>query len=270
MDLTLLGYAGALLMGVSLGLLGGGGSILTVPVLVYLFRVDPVLATAYSLFTVGLTSLIGALSHFRLGNIHLRTAVLFGTPSIAGVYLVRAFVVPAIPAEIVSLGDLLITKGLLLLLLFALLMLAASYSMIRKPRATQQSAVKGKSSRVVPLIMAEGLVVGGITGLVGAGGGFLIIPALVLLTRLPMKQAVGTSLTIIAAKSLLGFLGDLRGDEVIDWGFLALFSFVAIAGIVAGSRLSAKVSNEKLKPAFGWFVLGMGIFILVKELVFRA
>jgi uncharacterized membrane protein YfcA len=111
----------------------------------------------------------------------------------------------------------------------------------------------------------EGAVVGVVTGLVGAGGGFLIIPALVLLAKLPMKQAVGTSLIIIAAKSLIGFMGDMKGDEIIDWNFLGLFSALAVAGIVAGSLLSKKIPGEKLKPAFGWFVLVMGIYIIVKE-----
>lgn len=266
--MEILGYIGAVIMGLSLGLIGGGGSILTVPILVYLFHVDTVLATAYSLFIVGLTSLIGSGSHMRLGNIHWRTAIVFGIPSILAVYATRAWLVPALPDPLFSVGDTPVTKALGMLIFFALLMVAAAYSMIRKPKVPlgpderAEEAIKFN----YPLILGEGLIVGTFTGLVGAGGGFLIIPALVLLAKLPMKQAVGTSLIIIAAKSLLGFLGDLKGDEFIDWGFLGIFSAVAIGGILLGSMLSKRIPNEKLKPAFGWFVLVMGVYIIGREL----
>ncbi|MBK8500434.1 MAG: sulfite exporter TauE/SafE family protein [Flavobacteriales bacterium] len=259
------GYIGAVLMGLSLGLIGGGGSILTVPILVYLFGVDAVLATAYSLFIVGLTSLFGSFSHMRLGNIHWRTAVVFGIPSIAAVFATRAWLVPAIPDPLFHMHGNAVSKALGMLIFFALLMVAAAYSMIRKPKKATDSS-SGGSQFNYPLILAEGAVVGTITGLVSAGGGFLIIPALVLLAKLPMKQAVGTSLIIIAAKSLIGFTGDLRGDEVMDWSFLLLFTAIAIGGIIAGSMLSKRIPNEKLKPAFGWFVLVMGIYIIGREI----
>ena len=266
--MEILGYIGAILMGLSLGLIGGGGSILTVPILVYLFMVEPVLATAYSLFIVGLTSLVGSVSHMRMGNIHWRTAIVFGIPSILAVYATRAWLVPAIPDPILEAGGVVLSKAVGILMLFAVIMVAAAYSMIRKqkapkgPDAPADVAVKFN----YPLILAEGIVVGMITGIVGAGGGFLIIPALVLLAKLPMKQAVGTSLIIIAAKSLIGFTGDLKGNEVIDWNFLPVFSAIAIGGIIAGSILSKRIPNEKLKPAFGWFVLIMGIYIIGREL----
>jgi uncharacterized membrane protein YfcA len=266
--MDILGYIGAIIMGLSLGLIGGGGSILTVPILVYLFHVDAVLATAYSLFIVGLTSLIGSGSHMRLGNIHWRTAIVFGIPSILAVYATRAWLVPWLPDPLFTAGNTEVSKALGMLIFFALLMVAAACSMIRKPKVPKgpdqpaEQAVKFN----YPLILGEGLIVGTITGLVGAGGGFLIIPALVLLAKLPMKQAVGTSLIIIAAKSLLGFLGDLKGDEFIDWGFLGIFSAVAIGGILLGSMLSKRIPNEKLKPAFGWFVLVMGVYIIGREL----
>ena len=268
MSLEFIGYMGAVLMGLSLGLLGGGGSILTVPILVYLFSIDAVLATAYSLFIVGLTSLVGSFSHMKMGNIHWKTAFLFGIPSIFSVFATRAWVVPAIPNSLFTLGNLEVTKSIGLLLLFALVMLAASWSMIRKPiKAPKTNTDEIKHH--LPLIILEGIVVGAVTGLVGAGGGFLIIPALVLLAGLPMKQAVGTSLIIIAAKSLIGFTGDIKGNEVIDWNFLLVFSAIAVIGILAGSRLSKKVSNEKLKPVFGWFILVMGIYIIVKETLLK-
>jgi uncharacterized membrane protein YfcA len=275
--MEILGYIGAVVMGLSLGLIGGGGSILTVPILVYLFQVDAVLATAYSLFIVGLTSLVGSFSHIKLGNVHWRTAIVFGIPSIISVFLTRSYLVPRIPDPIMTFGQdpsggaaLVITKSVGLLLLFALIMVMAAYSMIKPAKKsgtdTLSNAEDVQPQFNYPLILAEGAIVGVVTGLVGAGGGFLIIPALVLLAKLPMKQAVGTSLMIIAAKSLIGFVGDISGDEVIDWNFLAVFSSIAVVGILLGSWLSKRIPGEKLKPAFGWFVLVMGTYIIIKEL----
>lgn len=266
--MEILGFIGALMMGLTLGLIGGGGSILTVPILVYLFSVDTVLATAYSLFIVGLTSLIGSFSHISQGNVHWRTAIVFGIPSIISVYLTRMYFVPLIPEQILTVGSFSLTKPILILIFFAVLMVFASYTMIRECKKCKEKQV-GKIKYNYPLILLEGLVVGTITGLVGAGGGFLIIPALVILAKLPMKQAVGTSLVIIALKSLIGFMGDVKGSEAINWHFLGNFSVIAIIGIVLGSMLSKKVSDEKLKPAFGYFVLVMGLYIITKELFFH-
>jgi uncharacterized membrane protein YfcA len=267
--MEILGYIGALVMGLSLGLIGGGGSILTVPILVYLFSVDAVLATAYSLFIVGFTSILGSTSHIYQGNIHWRTAIVFGIPSVIAVYLTRQYLVPLIPQEIGHVGGFYLTKPLLMLLVFALLMVVASYSMIKPRReSTDDSLLNSEVDYDYPLILLEGAVVGMITGFVGAGGGFLIIPALVLLAKLPMKKAVGTSLVIIGTKSLIGFLGDVNGNQTIDWKFLLIFTAIASVGIFLGSNLSKKVPNEKLKPAFGYFVLIMGIYIITKELFF--
>lgn len=266
--MEIIGFFGALLMGISLGLIGGGGSILTVPILVYLFHIDPVLATAYSLFIVGFTSILGSASHIKQGNIHWRTALVFGIPSIISVYITRQFLVPMIPQEIFSVGDYLVTKPILMLLVFAVLMVIASYSMI-KPGKNQVDGAVGEVDYRYLLILLEGLGVGMITGFVGAGGGFLIIPALVLLAKLPMKKAVGTSLVIIGLKSLIGFMGDVNGSSVIDWKFLEIFTSIAAVGIFLGSHLSKKIKDEKLKPIFGYFVLIMGIYILVKELIFK-
>ncbi len=265
--MEILGYIGAILMGLSLGLIGGGGSILTVPILVYLFRVDAVLATAYSLFIVGLVSLVGSVSHIRQQNVEMRTAIVFGIPSIIAVFLTRLYLIPLIPAKLFSIGSLEVTKPIALLLLFAIIMLMASYSMLKK---SKPKITDGEIKFNYPLIFLEGSLVGVVTGMVGAGGGFLIIPALVILANIPMKKAVGTSLLIIAAKSLIGFTGDVGADTNIDWLFLMVFSSISVVGILLGTYLSRFVSNEKLKPAFGWFVLVMGIYIISKELFFHA
>jgi len=261
---TILGFVSAIIIGISLGLIGGGGSILTVPALVYLMSVNPVLATAYSLFVVGATSLAGSFTFMRKGLVDYKTAAVFATPSFIAVFLTRKFLVPAIPSQIFTIGDWVMTKDIAIMVFFALIMLAASYSMIRNgQKESEEQEIKFN----YPLIAIEGALVGVLTGLVGAGGGFLIIPALVLLARLPMKLAVGTSLLIIAVKSLIGFLGDIY-NQPIDWPFLLIFSGLSLVGIFIGSWLSTKIDGKHLKKGFGWFVLVMAVYILGKELVF--
>lgn len=267
--MAIAGYFASALIGVSLGLIGGGGSILTVPVLVYLFGVDPIVATAYSLFIVGSTSLVGTLPKYRENLVSLKTAAIFGIPSIAAVYATRAWLVPNIPDPIFTFGNFSASKPMFIMSLFASLMLFASISMIRKKKTDEQQTSEGPQQFNYPMILLEGGVVGVLTGLVGAGGGFLIIPALVLFSKLPMKQAVGTSLLIIAAKSLFGFLGDLSHYQ-LDWSLLGSVTALAIGGIFAGNRLSRYVDGDKLQKAFGWFVLVMGAYILVHELFFHS
>lgn len=257
------GYIASVFIGLALGLIGGGGSILTVPVLVYLFGVDPVLATAYSLFIVGSTSLVGAFPKYKNGEINLKTAIIFGIPSIISVYATRAYIVPAIPTEVFSIGSFMVTKAILMMMIFAVLMVFASVSMIRDKHNNQEENVEQVFN--YPMILLEGTIVGILTGLVGAGGGFLIIPALVIFSKLPMKQAIGTSLLIIAAKSLIGFTGDL-GKQTMDWQLLISVTILAIIGIFMGNFLGKKVSAKSLKKGFGWFVLVMGIYIIIKEI----
>lgn len=266
--MEILGYILAIIVGISLGLIGSGGSILTVPILVYVMGVNPVLATAYSLFIVGSTALVGGVQSAMQKRVDFKTVLIFGIPSIAAVYATRMWLVPIIPQEIFSIGSLTITKPIALMLLFAVVMILASVSMIRPGKNKE---LDENTPRVYnyPMILLEGTVVGILTGLVGAGGGFLIIPALVLLARMPMKLAVGTSLFIIAAKSLIGFIGDLQGSEIIDWKLLGIFTAFSVAGIFIGILLSKKIPGQKLKKGFGWFVLVMGIYIIIKELFFK-
>lgn len=266
MEITqLIGYLLAILVGVSLGLIGSGGSILTVPILVYIMAVEPVLATAYSLFIVGSTALVGGIQNALLKKVDFKTVLIFGVPSIGAVYLTRAFLLPFIPEILFTIGDFSFTKPIALMLLFAVVMIMASVSMIKPSKAKSDENVPMQYN--LSLIFLEGTVVGVLTGLVGAGGGFLIIPALVLLAKMPMKLAVGTSLFIIAAKSLIGFLGDLKGTQEIDWHLLFYFTLASIIGIFIGIFLSKKINGNKLKTGFGWFVLLMGIYIILKELV---
>jgi hypothetical protein len=260
----LVGLIAAISIGLSLGLIGGGGSILTVPALVYLMHVEPVLATAYSLFVVGIASLIGSFSYMKKGLVSYQTALVFAIPSLTAVFLTRKFLVPAIPDNILTLGSFVLTKDLAIMLFFAVIMLAAAFSMIRS--GGKKGAETDEIKFNYPMILLEGAVVGVLTGIVGAGGGFLIIPALVLLARLPMKMAVGTSLLIIAAKSLIGFVGDIS-EQLIDWNFLMLFSGFAVGGIILGAFFSKYISAGKLKGAFGWFVLVMGAYIIARELI---
>lgn len=261
--MEIVGYIAAIVIGISLGLIGGGGSILTVPVLVYLFQVDVVLATAYSLCIVGLTSAVGSIRYFINKQVHLPTAIVFGIPSVIAVFLTRAYIVPLMPHEILHIGSFHLTKDVFILILFAILMIGASLSMIRPPKRFKTS--QGKYEMKYVLILLEGLIVGGMTGMVGAGGGFLIIPALVILARLPMKEAIGTSLIIITMKSLIGFLGE-KDYVSMDWKLLSTVTLAAVAGIFVGSRISKSIDGEKLKPAFGWFVLAMGMLIIISEL----
>lgn len=263
--LELLGYISAAAIGISLGLIGGGGAILTVPVLVYLFHVDPLPATTYSLFIVGMTSLFGAVAHFRLGNINWRVTAMFGVPSVVSVSVVRALVVPAIPATLFTAGGFALTKSIALLLLFAVLMLMSATKMLQRQEHGHHPVTD--SSHNYWGVALKGLMVGVITGLVGAGGGFLIIPALVLMAGLPMKQAVGTSLSIIALNASVGFASSIAKNPNLDWYLLLTLSAIAAVGILAGTAASRHVSNEKLKPAFGWFVLTVGTYIIVRELV---
>lgn len=263
--MEIIGYIASIFMGLSLGMIGGGGSILTVPILVYLFKTDPVLATAYSLFIVGSTALVGGLSYLKKGEVDLKTGFMFAVPSFIGVYLTRAYVVPRLPDPVFSIGQIAFSKPLLIMLVFAVLMVAASISMIRTKKSEAKKTELSPLAKM-SLISLEGLIVGAVTGFVGAGGGFLIIPALVILVGMPMKIAVGTSLFIIAAKSLIGFIGDLQHQTQIEWSLLFTVTGIAVVGLFIGMVVSKKVSEAALKKGFGYFVLIMGAVILFDQI----
>lgn len=261
------GYIASLFIGISLGLIGGGGSILTVPVLVYLFNVNPVLSTSYSLFIVGSTSFVGAINNYRKNLVRVKIALLFGLSSITTVFITRKFILPHIPEKIISVGTFSITHSLLTMILFAILMIAAARAMIKNGNNNTGESIIERKIKFSKLLF-YGVIVGLATGILGAGGGFLLIPTLVLFVGLAMKEAVGTSLLIIALNSLIGFTGDL-GHFAINWTFLLTITAIAIIGILIGGLLSKKIKGEKLKKAFGWFVLIMGIFILMQEIFFN-
>ncbi|MBP1840170.1 sulfite exporter TauE/SafE family protein [Formosa algae] len=265
MDISqIIGFIGALIVGLVLGLTGGGGSILTVPILVYLLMLNPVTATAYSLFIVGVSSSFGAFKNFQKGLVDLKIAAVFAIPAFTMVYITRKFIIPAIPDAIFSIGSFVVTKDIFIMVMFAVMMVIASLTMLKPKKDDSKEHAHSKLSNL--LIFNQAIVIGFFTGIVGAGGGFIIIPALIILGNLSMKKAVGTSLFIIAVNSLIGFIGDI-GNIEIDWVFLLSFTAVAVVGIFLGSYFSNFISGKKLKKGFGWFVLIMGVYIIIKELI---
>lgn len=256
------GYIGAMFIGLVLGLLGGGGSILTLPILVYLFHLNPVTATAYSLFVVGTTSLTGAINNYRKKLVELKTGLVFAFPAFVVVYCVRKFLIPVLPEIFFQSENFQIHRDFAIMTFFGLIMAITSIIMIRSKGDTVPKLTV--SVLHYPLLFLQGILVGLIAGLIGAGGGFLIIPTLVWFGKLPMKRAIATSLLIISVNSLIGFLGDIQNIE-IDWHFLLLFTSLSIFGIFIGMYFSSQIDGKKLKRWFGWFVLGMAVFIIYKE-----
>jgi len=266
--LEIAGYTTALLIGISLGMIGGGGSILTVPVLVYLMNVDPLSATTYSLFIVGTSSLAGGIRAYSRNYVDFKAITEFGFPSIVSVFIARHYILPIIPSHFFYLGSLEITRDRLLMLLFALLMFVAAFSIIIDKSGSRQDDTTRKEwyGKAFQLVLS-GLLVGLITGLLGAGGGFLIIPILVLYIKLPMKTAVGTSLMIIAINSLFGFLFSLKQPSM-DWKMLILFSVISTAGIFIGNRFAEKIAENVVKKISGWFIFSMAVYVVFRELIF--
>lgn len=262
--MEILGYFSAIFIGLVLGLLGGGGSILTVPILVYLMQIPAYESTGYSLFIVGLTSLIGSVSYMKQKLVDFRIAIMFSIPSFIGILLTRKLVLPILPDVLLTVGSFVVTKNMMIMVLFSVLMILASYSMIKKTDVDLEEKEQGKIFLILKFFL-----VGVFLGLVGAGGGFLIIPSLIFFAKLDMKKAVGTSLLIIAANSIIGFLGDLTTAIKINWMLITYFSLLSTIGIFIGAYISKYIDGKKLKPIFGWFVLIIGIYIITKELLIK-
>lgn len=257
------GYLASIIIGLSLGLIGGGGSILTIPILVYLFKIDPELATTYSLFIVGITSFLGCISHYKMGNLQLKSALYFAIPSVFSILIIREVIFPQIATTLFTIATYQVSKNDLIMIVFSILMMTAAIAMIRKSKPIPDSL----KTNYVQLGFI-GFFVGIVTGFLGAGGGFLIIPALLFFANLPMKQAVGTSLLIIFINSSIGFAGDLYIGTAIDYRLLLVIAAMAFVGMLIGIQISKKINGAQLKPIFGWFVLVMGIYIITRELFF--
>lgn len=261
--MEILGYILAIFVGISIGMIGAGGSILALPILVYLFGVEASeTAPAYSLFIVGICSVIGAYMRHKQGLVNYKTVLFFGAPTVLAIFITRYYLVPIIPDELFSIKNFMFTKRLLVMGMFSMLMILASYFMMVK----RVSDTPVKINQV--LNFGGGLFTGFLSGLVGAGGGFIMIPALIKIGNLTVKMAIGTSLAIIALNSIVGFAASTI-HIFIDWKLLLIFSSLSIIGIVIGNHYSKKVNSETLKKSFGWFILLTGIFILVKEIIIK-
>ncbi len=259
----LIGYILAVFVGLILGMLGSGGSILSVPILVYVMGIEPTLATAYSLFIIGTTSFVGGIHKAKQKLVDFNKVVLFGIPAVISVFITRKIIVPKIPDIIYATADFTLSKSILIMMVFAIVMIFSSVRMIKPFKERTISDDEELNYYKIALL---GILIGLISGFVGAGGGFLIVPALLIFAKTPMKMAVGTSLFIVFSQSLIGFTGDIMSDQIIDWKLLELFTLASIIGIFIGNFISKKVDDEKLKISFGWFVLSMGIYIIIREL----
>jgi uncharacterized protein len=256
------GYCLSVFIGFSLGLIGGGGSILTIPVLVFFFNIDPVLATTYSLFIVGITAISGSVPHYRMNDIDHKTVFLFGIPSVIVLFLMRRWLLMLIPLTIFHVGALVLTKPLFIMIVFSGIMLIAGWSMIRK-----NSYAPSEEKQSFTRLIIQGCITGAITGFIGVGGGFIIVPSLVLFAGLPVKKAIGTSLCIITVNCLVGILGDLKSAASLDYFFLSTFAAFAITGILAGTWAIRFIPDKKLKPVFGWIILGMSIVVFIRVFI---
>jgi uncharacterized protein len=259
--MEIVGYIAAIFIGIVLGLIGGGGSILAFPILVYLFKIDSEQATCYSLFIVGFTALIGAIKQYNHGNLQIKSGLIFAAPSLVSLLLVRNYILPRIPSSLFLIYGVNITKHVLIMIIFALLMIAASYSMIRKVKLDKP--VQKVNYYRLALI---GFLLGILIGILGAGGGFLIIPALIFFAGLSFKESVGTSLLIIFINSSIGFTVDILNGYVVNFRLLALITLMAVIGMFIGFAFSKKIDPAKLKPIFGWFIMVLGIYIIIAEL----
>jgi uncharacterized protein len=262
---AILTYALILLVGLSLGLVGSGGSVLLMPILVYLWRFPPSVATTYALFIVGIAAALGSLRSARSDLLDRVVLLYFGVPSVVAIFVMRKILLPLLPHELCHIGDFVLRKDALIMFTFAVLMLLAAISMIRKNNVEVNNTVSISDRLSKTGLILPATLIGLLTGFVGVGGGFLMIPTLIFRAKMPMKTAVANSLVLIAANALIGFLGSL-GTVEMDWWLLLRFSTCAVIGIFAGLWLSQRMSNERLKTLFGWVILAIGIFVLVNPI----
>ncbi|SMG20904.1 sulfite exporter TauE/SafE family protein [Sphingobacterium psychroaquaticum] len=258
----LIGFLLAIVVGATLGLVGSGGTILTVPILVYVMGVDPIMATTYSLFAIGITSFVGSVRGVMAKEVDLNKIVTFGIPSLLMVFVTRLFLLPLVP-DVIVIAGIEVEQGVLLMVLFAIVMLASSWTMIKEQESHLDASAR------IPLwqVISQGLLVGLVTGTVGAGGGFLIIPALVNFYGMPIKRAVSTSLVIITINSLFGVIGDAEKFVDFDWPLILGYTTCAVIGIFIGFALSHRIKGQHLKRMFGYLILVMGIYIILREVV---
>jgi uncharacterized membrane protein YfcA len=261
----LITYVASLFVGLSLGMVGAGGSILTVPVFIYVLKIDPLTSSIYSMFIVGISSLAGGIRSLFHKLVDLKTMVMFGIPSVTGVLIARKLIFPSIPDQIFSIGAFIVSKKILFMICISTLMFFAAVKMLKasSPKTVNVSSGTQNSG----YLFIQGLIVGIITGLFGIGGGFLIVPALYFWTHLPMKKAVGTALLIIAMNSLFSFFTSYS-ESLINWGLLIRFSLGAIIGILIGSRIAERIPSNYLKRIFGWFVMAISFYIVIKQFTF--
>jgi uncharacterized protein len=264
--ITVIGYGLVFVMGGLLGLLGGGGSILTIPILVYFFGISPLLSTGYSLFIVGASSSVAVYNYWKERLINVKVGIVFGVPATGGVLVSRILILPNLP-ETIHLLNIDVSKDRLILLIFAILVLAISIFMIKSRDATSDTILQKKENGLsVIKTLLGGSVLGVITGFVGAGGGFMIVPALIILTPVTLKESIATSLFIISVKAIVGFMGDLSAGVQFDWVFLCQLLSITVIGIIIGTKINKYMPVQYLRKGFGYFVFAMGIFILYKEL----
>lgn len=256
-------FIASLGIGLSLGFMGAGGSILTIPVFVYVLKKDPLSSGVYSMFVVGMSSMAGTIQSMFNKLVDFKVTITFGVPSIAGVLVARKLIFPLIPDELFSVGSLALSKNMVFMLCLACLMFFSAIRML-KPVMSDDTTIEEPEKPATALLLLRGLLVGIITGLLGIGGGFLIVPALYFLARLPVKKAIGSALLIITVNSLFSFVSSYASMD-LDWLLLIKFSVGAIIGIIVGTKLSQKIPGAYLKKIFGWFVLSVSLYIVYKE-----
>jgi uncharacterized membrane protein YfcA len=256
-------YTASVVIGLCLGLIGAGGSILTIPVFVYILKTDPAISTVYSMFIVGICSLTGSILSFFKKLVDLKAAILFGMPSVAGVFIARKLIFPAFPEKLFSIHSFAVSKDFFIMISLAVIMFFISVKMLRK-KCKAIIIADDEDKRRAALFLLQGIITGIISGLLGVGGGFLIVPALLLWLRLPMKTAIGTTLFIITINSVAGFVSSYT-SVFIEWPLLVKFALGAIAGILAGTKLSEKIQADNLKKALGWFIIVTSVYVLFKQ-----